>query len=91
LLKESVVFDHIRFWIEPFAIRVLPYSTASGMVHAWVGQNITPLTNLKVIFAPFFTYDELVTSRVHPQQHKQPTNTTTMVMEPLAPPAVWTQ
>jgi hypothetical protein len=27
------------------------------------------------------------TSRVHPQQHKQPTNTTTMVMEPLAPPA----
>jgi hypothetical protein len=25
-------------------------------------------------------------SRVHPQQHKQPTNTTTMVMEPLAPP-----
>ncbi len=28
-------------------------------------------------------------SRVHPQQHKQPTNTTTMVMEPFAPPAVW--
>jgi hypothetical protein len=23
-------------------------------------------------------------SQVHPQQHKQPTNTTTMVMEPLA-------
>jgi hypothetical protein len=39
----------------------------------------------------FFTYDELVTSRVHPQQHKQPTNTTTMVMEPLAPPAAWIQ
>jgi hypothetical protein len=30
-------------------------------------------------------------SRVHPQQHKQPTNTTTMVMEPLAPPAAWIQ
>ncbi len=30
-------------------------------------------------------------SRVHPQQHKQLTNTTTMVMEPLAPPAVWIQ
>jgi hypothetical protein len=30
-------------------------------------------------------------SRVHPQQHKQQTNTTTMVMEPLAPPAVWIQ
>jgi hypothetical protein len=30
-----------------------------------------------------------VTSRVHPQQHKQPTNTTTVVMEPLAPPAAW--
>jgi hypothetical protein len=28
-------------------------------------------------------------SQVHPQQHKQPTNTTTMVMEPLAPPAAW--
>ncbi len=28
-------------------------------------------------------------SRVHPQQHKQPTNTTTMVMEPLCSPAVW--
>jgi hypothetical protein len=32
-----------------------------------------------------------VTSQVHPQQHKQPTNTTTMVMEPLAPPAAWIQ
>jgi hypothetical protein len=32
-----------------------------------------------------------VTSQDHPQQHKQPTNTTTMVMEPLAPPAVWIQ
>jgi hypothetical protein len=30
-----------------------------------------------------------VTSQIHPQQHKQPTNTTTMVMEPLAPPAEW--
>jgi hypothetical protein len=47
------------------------------------------LPHLKVIFAPFFTYDELVTSPVHPQQHKQPTNTTTMVMELLAPPAAW--
>jgi hypothetical protein len=32
-----------------------------------------------------------VTSRVHPQQHKQPTNITTMVMELLAPPAAWIQ
>jgi hypothetical protein len=32
-----------------------------------------------------------VTSRVNPQQHKQPTNTTTMVMEPLTPPAAWIQ
>jgi hypothetical protein len=32
-----------------------------------------------------------VTSRVHPQQHKQPTNTTTMVIEPLTPPAAWIQ
>jgi hypothetical protein len=30
-------------------------------------------------------------SQVHPQQHKQPTNTTTMVMELLAPPAAWIQ
>jgi hypothetical protein len=28
-------------------------------------------------------------SRVNPQQHKQTTNITTMVMEPLAPPVVW--
>jgi hypothetical protein len=35
--------------------------------------------------------NELVTSQVNPQQHKQPTNTTTMVMEPLIPPAVWIQ
>jgi hypothetical protein len=40
-------------------------------------------------FVPFVTYDELVTSQVYSQQHKQPTNTTTMVMEPLAPPAAW--
>jgi hypothetical protein len=32
-----------------------------------------------------------VTPQVHPQQHKKPTNTTTMVMEPLAPPVVWIQ
>jgi hypothetical protein len=44
-----------------------------------------------VIFVQFFTYDELVTSQVHPQQHKQPTNTITMVMEPFAPPAAWIQ
>jgi hypothetical protein len=44
--------------------------------------------HLKVIFVPFFTFDELVTSRVNPQQHKQPTNTTTM-MEMLAPSAGW--
>jgi hypothetical protein len=30
-----------------------------------------------------------VASQVNPQQHKQPTNTTTMVMAPLAPPAAW--
>ncbi len=30
-----------------------------------------------------------MTSRVHPQQHKQPTNTTTMVMEPLTTPTAW--
>jgi hypothetical protein len=40
---------------------------------------------LRLFLYHFFTYDELVTSRVHPQQHKQPTNTTTMVMDPLAP------
>ncbi len=45
--------------------------------------------HLKVIFLPFFTYNELVMVRVNPQQHKQPTITTTMVIKPLAPPAVW--
>jgi hypothetical protein len=30
-------------------------------------------------------------SQAHPQQHKQPKNTTTMVMELLTPPAAWIQ
>jgi hypothetical protein len=42
-----------------------------------------------VIFVPFFTYNGLVMSQVDSQQHKQPTNTTTMVMELLASPAAW--
>jgi hypothetical protein len=58
-------------------------------VHAYVDQKVMRYPHLKVIFAPFFTYDELVTSGVHPQQPKQQTNTTTMVMEPLTPPAAW--
>jgi hypothetical protein len=66
-------------------------SSILGVVHAYVDQKVTRQPHLKVIFVPFFTYNELVTSRVHPQQHKQPTNTTTMVMEPLAPPAAWIQ
>ncbi len=69
--------------------RVADAVATNGMVHAWVGQNITPLTSSKGYFCTIFTYNELVTSRVHPQQHKQPTNTTTMVMEPLTPPAAW--
>jgi hypothetical protein len=32
-----------------------------------------------------------MTTQVNPQQHKQTTNTTTMVMELLAPPAAWIQ
>jgi hypothetical protein len=55
-------------------------------------ENLTNLVLdplLKVIFVPFFTYDELVTLRVHPQQHKQTANITTMVMELLATPVVW--
>ncbi len=43
------------------------------------------------IFVPFFIYVELMMSRVCPQQHKQQTNTTTMVMELLAPLAAWIQ
>jgi hypothetical protein len=44
------------------------------------------------MFVPIFTYDGLVMAQVHSQQHKkQPTNTTTMVMEPLTPPAAWIQ
>ncbi len=50
-----------------------------------------PYHYLRVILSYLLTYNELVTSRVHPQQHKQPTNTTTMVMEPLTPPAAWVQ
>jgi hypothetical protein len=36
-------------------------------------------------------YDELMMSGVNPQQHKQPTNTTTMVMAPLAHTVMWIQ
>jgi hypothetical protein len=61
-----------------------------GVVHANVGQNVTPHKPfLRVVFVPFSTYNELGTSQVNPQQHKQPTIITTMVMAPLAPPAAW--
>ena len=67
-------------------------SRLGGVVHANVGQNVTPHNpSLGLFLYHFFTYDELVTSRVNPQQHKQPTNITIMVMEPLAPPAAWIQ
>jgi hypothetical protein len=56
------------------------------------GEKCYPtLPLLRDIFVPLFTYYELVTSQVNPQQHKQPTNTTTMVMEPLTPPVAWIQ
>jgi hypothetical protein len=42
---------------------------------------------LRLFLYHFCTYNKLVTSQIHLQQHKQPTNTTTMVMELLAPPA----
>jgi hypothetical protein len=62
------------------------------MVHTNVGHKVTLITLSKGYFVPIFTYDGLVMSQVHPQQHKkQPTNTTTMVMELLAPPAMWIQ
>ncbi len=54
-------------------------------------KNNTVNLILRLFLYHFFTYDELVTSGVHSQQHKQPTNTTTMVMEPLPPPAAWIQ
>jgi hypothetical protein len=61
--------------------------SSTGVVHANVGQNVTPHNpSLGLYLYHFF-----VTSRVHPQQHKQPKNTTTMVMEPLAPPVAWIQ
>jgi hypothetical protein len=63
-----------------------------GVVHANVGQNITPHNpSLGIFLYHFFTYNELMMSQVNPQQHKQLTNTTTLVMKPLAPPAAWIQ
>jgi hypothetical protein len=59
------------------------------MVQANVGHEVMLITLSKNIFVPIFTYDGLVTSQVSTQQNKQPTNTTTMVMEPLTPPAMW--
>jgi hypothetical protein len=63
------------------------------MVHANVGHEVTLITLSKGYFCTnFYIYNGLVTSQLHPQQHKkQPTNTTTMVMEPLAPPAALIQ
>jgi hypothetical protein len=54
-----------------------------------VDQKVTLLTSSQGYFVPFFTYNELVMSQVNPQQHKQTTNTTTMVVEPLASPAAY--
>jgi hypothetical protein len=55
------------------------------VVHANVSQNVTPHSpSLGLFLNHFFTYNGLVTSQVHPHQHKQPTKTTTMVMELLA-------
>jgi hypothetical protein len=65
-------------------------TAGNGVVHANVGQNVTPHNpSLGLFLYHFFTYNELVTSQVNPQQHKQTTNTATMVMAPLAPPAAW--
>ncbi len=64
---EHTVFMLITLW------RQKPFD----VVHANVGQNVSPHNN------------ELLTSRVNPQQHKQPTNTTTLVIEQLTPPAAW--
>ncbi len=44
---------------------------------------------LRLFLYHFFTYVELVTAQVHPQQHKHTMNITTMVVELLAPPAAW--
>ncbi len=59
------------------------------MVHTNVEHEVTLITLSKGFFVPIFTNDGLMMSQVYPQQHKQPTNTTTIVMEPLAPPAAW--
>jgi hypothetical protein len=78
---------YLRCVLESFWLK-----NAIGVVHANVDQNVTPHNpSLGLFLYHFFTYNGLVMSRVHPQQHKQPTNTTTMVMELLAPPAVWIQ
>jgi hypothetical protein len=59
------------------------------MVQAWMTHFVTPITLPRVVLLYLLTYNELVTARVHPQHHKQPKNTTTMVMEPLTPPVAW--
>jgi hypothetical protein len=56
----------------------------AGMVHANVGQKVSPLTFLKDIFV---TYNELVMSQDHPKHITNPMNTTTMMVEPSVPTA----
>ncbi len=96
---EVVVYHQVMWWM-PIKrhswfyhpqILICKCRMLLGILHANVGHEVTLITLSKGYFVPIFTYDGLVMLRVHPQQHKQPTNTTTLVMELLAPPAAWIQ
>jgi hypothetical protein len=56
-------------------------------IYKWYGaRQCGALSNTGNLILWLFLY---MVSQVHPQQHKQTTNINTMVMEPLALPAVW--
>ena len=66
------------------------------MVQAWVGHFVSSIgySLILVYISLLLVYIRRVTTTRRdgtkkPKKHKQQTNTITMVVEPLAPPAVW--
>jgi hypothetical protein len=74
--------------------------TQQGMVHAWVGQKVTPINLivrggdmcvLRLCSGTFYISQVMTTRRVCNTQHKHTTNITTMVVELPTPLAAWIQ
>jgi hypothetical protein len=73
-------------------VKAVP-AKVSKIMHAYLGYGArvggSKYYAVNLILRLFLYQFYIQQAQVYPQQHKQPTNTTTMVMEPLAPPAAW--